>query len=215
VTEHAWLDRVAETVEDPEALLVARESTELAFMVALQGLPPRQRAVLLLRDVLEWTAKETAEALGTTTTAVNSALQRAHAALAGPEPLEDRRDAGLRPREAALLAALVQAWERADVERLAQLLCDDARLVMPPNPSWFDGRADVLRFLDRYAFRTSGERRSRALPIRANRQPALAVYKDRAPFGLMVLDVAGDGLQRLTLFRRPELFALWELPVAA
>jgi RNA polymerase sigma-70 factor (ECF subfamily) len=228
-----WLDPYPDVLIDaagiadgPEERLLAREATELTFMVAIQTLPPRQRAVLLVRDVLEWSAKETAVLLDTTVTAVNSALQRAHTALAAVLPPQTGAEATAGPdalavHETRLLQNLLTAWEHGDVEQLACLLRDDARLMMPPGPSWYDGRSAVLTFFARYGFRRSSDSGVRCIATRANRQPALAIYKrgpgdrERQPFGLVVVDSMPDGIRELTMFRRPELFALWQLPATA
>lgn len=189
--------------ESAEDAVVRRESIELAFLVALQELPPRQRAVLIMRDVLAWSAKETAAALGITPTAVNSALQRARGAL---EPVA----ASARPRPPAdrqrdVLARFMDAWERADVAGLAGLLADDARLVMPPVPQWFDGRTDVVGFLER-RFDAHRDDAWRLVPTAANGLPACAMYLrvagagDFRPFAIVTLSVREDGIDDVTLF---------------
>jgi RNA polymerase sigma-70 factor (ECF subfamily) len=163
---------------DPADALVAQEDVELAFVAALQHLPGTQRAVLLLREVLQLSAGEVAEVLDTTPASVNSALQRARKTMAERGPATSQRDelaalgAGGR-RE--LLDKLVDAWQRADVDALTALLAEDARFTMPPLPAWFTGRAAVRRFLaDRL-----NERPWRVRPIRANDQLALACYMQR------------------------------------
>src|SRR5262249_23528573 len=133
---------------EPEARAVARETIELAFLAALQLLPPRQRAVLLLRDVLDWSAKETATLLDTSVAAVNSAHQRARATVrAGRRAGRGDRTAPAAPtdEERATLRAFMEAWERADAGRLTALLREDARWAMPPAPLWFDGRLAIAR----------------------------------------------------------------------
>ena len=209
------LDEAAANADQPEARLLARETTELAFLAAIQHLPPRQRAVLILRDVLDWSAKETAASLGTTTASVNSALQRAHATLAGYLPAEARPAAG--PGERSLLAGMIDAWERGDASALAALLREDARLVMPPTPSWFDGRRAIGLFFEEH-FGPDFPERVRAIAIRANRQPALAVYlrgvreTERNAFALIVLRTDAGAIAELTLFRLPGLFDRFGLP---
>src|SRR5882724_6952427 len=194
----------AETsVESAEDEVVRRETIELAFLAAIQHLPPRQRAVLILRDVLAWSAKETAVALGMTPTAVNSALQRAHATLDDKAP-----DSAQRPRlsstaEQAVLQKFVTAWQNADIEALASLLAEDARLVMPPIPTWFEGRANVLAFL---GGRIKGFERShigtdwRLVPTAANGQPAFGLYMrgdgdQFIPFATGLLKVGTVGIE--------------------
>ncbi|HEY0574934.1 MAG TPA: RNA polymerase subunit sigma-70 [Pseudonocardia sp.] len=227
-TDVAWLepypDRLLENVVasgvDPEAMLIRREATELAFLAAIQHLPPRQRAVLILRDVLEWSAKETATSLDMTVASVNSALQRARETL---KRRWVRRDAdrhalsGINEAERSLLARMVDAWDRTDVTAVATLLGADARLVMPPTPSWYDGREAITTFLAEHAFTTRMLGRMRALATAANRQPALGVYlRDDAgqyrPFALIVLTVEAGAITEMTLFQIPRLFALCGLP---
>src|SRR5262249_37159317 len=139
----------APTETEPEAVAVSRESIELTFLAALQHLPPRQRAILLLRDVVEWSAKETARALEMSVASVNSAHQRARATLPALRPV-GRSDVALSPAavtaaDRATLASFMDAWERADTAALASLLREDARWAMPPAPLWFDGRAAIER----------------------------------------------------------------------
>ena len=160
---------------DPATAVLRRESVELAFVAALQHLPATQRAVLLLRDVLAFSAAETAEALDTSVASANSALQRARATLAARRPqrsqqteLAELGEAGRR----ALVEAFATAWERADVRGLVGLLAADARFTMPPLPAWFHGREDVARFLTERVFATPW----RLLPLEVNGQVAFACY---------------------------------------
>jgi RNA polymerase sigma-70 factor (ECF subfamily) len=216
------LEEAAAGDDEPEERLLARETTELAFLAAIQHLPPRQRAVLILRDVLDWSAKETAASLETTVASVNSALQRAHATLGNylPSRIETQSTAAVSATEQALLAGLIDAWERADASALAALLRDDARLVMPPTPSWYQGREAIRTFFADFAFGPGFESRVRVLPTRANRQPAMAVYLspgDGGPpkaFGLVVLRVEYGAIAEMTFFHQPELFAAWGLPAS-
>lgn len=223
-----WLDPYPDDLIDeaelgPESAAITRETTELAFLAAIQHLPPRQRAVLILRDVMDWPAKQVAAALETTVASVNSALQRAHATMAGHLPADDHASGSARSvteRERALLDGMIAAWERADASALAALLREDARLVMPPTPSWYDGRAAIAAFFAGYAFGPNSAGRFRALPTAANRQPALAVYMSepgggqRNPFALIVLRVQDDAVAEMTLFGKPRLFATYGLPAA-
>ena len=212
----ARLPRLVE--ESAEDAVVRKEHIELAFLVAIQQLPPRQRAVLILRDVLAWSAKETAAALGLTSVAVNSALQRAHATMSAQSVEGRSQAADSHQREA--VAAFMSAWERADLAALAALLAEDARLVMPPLPVWFDGREDVLAFLGR-KFRDHGASQWRLAATAANGQPAIGIYLRTAGqvcfdrFAIAVLRVADAGIDDVTLFMSdPALFDLFELPEA-
>lgn len=218
-----WLepypDRLLDQVDAPESRLLAKESTELAFLAAIQHLPPRQRAVLILRDVLDWSARETADVLHTTPAAVHSALQRAHQTLRR-HWTPDARPAAVATADRDLVRRLVDAWERTDVDALTDLLSADARLVMPPTPSWYDGVPAIRDFFTTYAFRPQRQGAYRVLPTAANRQPAVAVYVRRddgtgfEPFAVVVLAVHAGRITGLTLFRRPDLFAACGLPDA-
>ncbi len=153
-----------------------RESVELAFVAALQHLPGTQRAVLILREVLGFTAAEVAGILDTTPASVNSAMQRARATVEQrvPQRTQQAELAALGPsRRRVLVDAFVTAWERADVPALLDLLAEDARFTMPPLPAWFDGREDVGRFLAERVFATPW----RLVSIAANGQPAFACYQ--------------------------------------
>lgn len=171
-----WIDE--RPAANPEARYEARESVTLAFLAALQTLPGRQRAVLLLRDVLGWNTAETAKILDMTEAAVNSALQRARAALQEPE--DGRRPAARRPDNdqiASLLARYVKAWEMADAPALVALMREDIVLTMPPIPAWFQGRAAIQAFLEGFLFAGPAQGRFRLAPARANGGPAFAIYR--------------------------------------
>jgi RNA polymerase sigma-70 factor, ECF subfamily len=159
----------------PEARYEVRESITLAFVAALQKLPGRQRAALLLCDVLGWSAKEAAEILDTTTPAINSALQRARETMNQGE----RKTAPTRLNEqlTALLARYVSAWEAADAAALVAVLREDVALTMPPLPVWFGGRVDVQTFLEGGLFRMFDPFRVRLVPVRFNGSPSFAVYQ--------------------------------------
>src|SRR2546430_586456 len=146
----ALLDRRREDAVDPEARSVSRENIELAFLAAIQLLPPRQRAVLLLRDVIGWAASEVAELLDTSVAAVNSALQRARAALARHSPRLEASAPPTGETEASILRRYMLAWERADMDALANLLREDAILTMPPAPSWYLGRDSIIEFFSTF-----------------------------------------------------------------
>jgi RNA polymerase sigma-70 factor (TIGR02960 family) len=172
-----WPDDLpADDEPDPATAYLRRESVELAFVAALQHLPGTQRAVLILREVLGFSAAEVAEILETTPASVNSAIQRARLTLADRVPARTQQVelAALgRDGRRELVDAFVNAWERADVPALLDLLAADARFTMPPLPAWFDGRDDVGRFFAERVFATPW----RLIPIAANGQPAFACYQ--------------------------------------
>jgi RNA polymerase sigma-70 factor (ECF subfamily) len=215
-----YLEPAAPAASQPEQAVVAREAIELTFLAALQHLPPRQRAVLILRDVLDWSASETATLVESSVASVNSAHQRARATLrahVGP----DVGDASVTSTEAdaserAALEAFMFAWENADPERMTALLRDDARWAMPPAPLWFDGRRAILRLLELFPIDWHG-RRFRMLATGANRQPAAAAYLSpdgQAPYqltGLHVLRIRRGQIAEITTFG-PELCRGFKLP---
>ena len=224
-----WLqpypDRLLEPVsgaeDEPDAVVVARETIELAFIAAIQHLPPRQRAVLILRDVLGWSAKDAASLLEVSVAAVNSALQRARATLR--DRLGERRTEWARPAEPSeeereLLRHYVDAHERADAGALAELLRDDARLTMPPHPTWYAGR-EAIRIAAGKGFDPEFGR-LRTLVTAANGQPAAAHYLRRPgesqyrPLALDVLWVEGGRVAEITSFVFPGLFPAFGLPAA-
>ena len=217
------LDLAAPSDHDPEAVVTARETIELAFLTAIQRLPARQRAVLILRDTLDWSVKDTAVALSITPAAVNSALQRAHAALGAHLPRqrdEWRAKGNPAPEELRALRRLITAWERADPSDLLQLLSDDVKLIMPPGATWFAGRHDVVTFLTEHVFGDMGVR-WRTASTAANRQPTFALYWQRTEsgpfeaFAIVVVTVARDEITEIALFQQPELFASFDLPATA
>ena len=173
------LEGIAEPEAEPDAQIVAKETVELAFMVAIQYLPPKTRAVLILRDVLDWPAKETAALLETSVAAVNSALQRARAGL--KEHLPERRlewgaDADPTEAERELLDRYVDASERADAHALAALMREDSTWSMPPEPGHWRGRDKIVGYWLEGGFGTPEFGRFRCLLTSANRQPAVACY---------------------------------------
>ncbi|MGE5374896.1 MAG: RNA polymerase subunit sigma-70 [Bacteroidota bacterium] len=168
-----WIDDQPEMY--PEARYEVRESITLAFVAALQKLPGRQRAVLLLCDVMGWSAGEAADILDMTTAAVNSALQRARESLKQTE--RKTVPARLNEQLSALLARYVAAWENADSAALIAVLREDVALTMPPFPVWFGGRADIQAFLDGFLFPSMDPFRVRLVALRANGAPAFAVYQ--------------------------------------
>ncbi|MGH2983820.1 MAG: sigma-70 family RNA polymerase sigma factor [Solirubrobacterales bacterium] len=203
----------------PEARYEVRESVELAFVAALQHLPARQRAVLILRDVLGFSAGEVAEALETTPEAVYSALQRAHKAVeerlpdqSQQETLRSLGDEGLRE----IVDHYVDAWERNDVEAVAAMLADDATLAMPPIPTWFRGREAVAAFLARRPL--AGDQSWRILPTRANGQLAFGHYLLDEEVGahiahhVVVLTLEGSRVGEMIAFLLPDVLRHFGLP---
>jgi len=168
-----WIDGQPDIY--PEARYEVRESITLAFVAALQKLPGRQRAVLLLCDVMGWSSNEVAEILDMTTAAVNSALQRARETLKQGE--RKTRPSRLNEQLSALLARYVAAWETADSAALIAVLREDVALTMPPLPVWFSGHADVKMFLDGFLFQSMSPFNVRLEAVRANGSPAFAIYQ--------------------------------------
>lgn len=203
---------------DPAARYDARESVEVAFIAALQHLPATQRAVLILREVLAFTAAEVAQILETTVAAVNSALQRARAGLdrrPGAKPSQRQVRATLGDAQVRrLLDSLVDAWERADVPAIMELLATDARMSMPPLPAWFDGREAIGGFMRERMFATPW----RVVPASVNGQLALACYQRPAPGepyalgGLTALTIADGRIAALVSFLRPMIDERFGLP---
>lgn len=211
---------------DPEARYTQSESVSLAFLTALQALPPRQRAVLILRDVLDFSASETAEVLELTVPSVNSALHRARTSLS-------QRYHGLEvqvllrlntdERTQSLLDHFVKAWESADMEGLVALLKEDAALAMPPSPAWYRGRQAIGVFVAATVFSEGGmfggkaSQRWRLLRTNANAAPAYVIYlrteTDRyQAFGVHVLECEGDRLSQITSFIDPSLPSRFGFP---
>ena len=218
--EVPWLQPFADALltresEDPAAVTASRAGIRLAFVAALQYLSARQRAVLVLRDVLEWPAAEVADLLGTTTTAVNSALRRARAQLAQALPAEDELAEPAEPRRRAVLDRFAAAIENADASALAELLTEDAVLEMPPVLSWFAGRQVVTRVTELYLLTAPG--RLRLVRVMANGQPALAIYQVETDgayhaHAVLVPTVAPTGIARMVSFVNPDLFRSFGLP---
>jgi RNA polymerase sigma-70 factor (ECF subfamily) len=215
-----WLqpypDRLLDEGPGPEDAVVAKETLELAFLAAIQHLPPRQRAVLILRDALDWSANETAAVLEMSVAAANSALQRARATMKErlPARVEWATAAGADREERSLLRTYMEAWERHDESQLVELLRDDVRLAMPPHPTWYEGREAVAAFLAGVAF-APGSEPHRFVPTRANRQPAFGVYRggaDATPFGIHVVGIESGRVKHMDFFLYPELFPAFGLP---
>jgi RNA polymerase sigma-70 factor (ECF subfamily) len=195
---------------------VLREGVELAWVAALQHLSPIQRAVLVLREVLEFAAAEVARMLETTVAAVNSALQRARATMQGRASRDTQSgeltrlgDAGVR----RLVEQFVRFWEAADIDGITALLTEDVRLAMPPLPAWFDGLPDVRRFFTERIFATSW----RLLPVGANGQLAFACYQQNldgmfVPATVTLVELRGAQIAGLTSFCDPASYRSFELP---
>jgi RNA polymerase sigma-70 factor (TIGR02960 family) len=212
------LDEVAPSDAEPDAVVVARETIELTFMAVIQLLPPQQRAVLILRDVLEWSAAETAALLDTSVAAANSALQRARATLRAqlPQRPADRAAAAdLSDDERALLQGFIDTHERGDVAAAAAIVRDDVRVTMPPNPWLYEG-IEAIKGLMRTAFDRQSMGDWRLVPTRANRQPAAASYLRRPgdsvyrAFKLDVLRVEDGAIAEITTFHS-DVFAAFGL----
>ena len=216
----AWLQPAPDALlgtgsPDPAGVVVAREGVRLAFIAALQHLPARQRAVLILRDVLAWHAAEVAELLETSTVAVNSALQRARAQLAQVAPTDEDLAEPDDPAVRDLVDRYVAAFERADVTALAGLLRDDVRLEMPPNRTWFVGSATVTDFFRHRVFGPPGS--WRFTRVEANGQPAVAAYMRSADgchraHGVVLLEVAGGKISHVVAFNDATLVPVFGLP---
>jgi RNA polymerase sigma-70 factor (ECF subfamily) len=221
--ETAWVEPYPDDVEDhtasPEARYEQRESVELAFVAALQHLPPRQRAALILRDVLGFSARETAETLDTTPISIDSALQRAHKTIDKRIPQQSQQTAlrSLGDTELReIVDSYIRAWESADVSAIAAMLADEATLVMPPLREWYSGRDAIVAFLGRFPL--AKVRRRRLVSTRANGQPAFAHYAWDAGAEAMVaqaihvLGLDGNRIRDITIFQTPEVFARFGLP---
>jgi RNA polymerase sigma-70 factor (ECF subfamily) len=216
----AWLQPVpdalvAPSARDPGEIVASRESLRLALVASLQYLPARQRAVLILRDVLAFSAAEVAEILDTTVAAVKSTLQRARTRL--DEVAPDREDMvePSEPERRALLDRYIEAVENADPEALRRLLRDDLVLEATPQRTWYAGIATCLPFFVRHVF---GAGRWRMVPTSANGQPAVVDYVDGGDgvfraYGVVVLTVTPSGIARITSFGEPGLAAVFGCPV--
>jgi RNA polymerase sigma-70 factor (ECF subfamily) len=206
----------------PEARYDLRESIMLAFVAALQKLPGRQRAVLLLCDVLGWTASEAAEILDMTASAVNSALQRARGSMKQLDRMTSPSPVRLNEQLSSLLSRYVAAWESADSAALVAVLREDVALTMPPIPVWFGGRADIRSFLDGFLFKAFSPFRVKLKPLRANGSPAFAVYQMDSsgvyrPAALHVLTIDNRGISEINDFLTADgsLFSRFGLPLVA
>jgi RNA polymerase sigma-70 factor, ECF subfamily len=217
--ELPWMQPFPDRLLDPESLVSSRESIELAFLAALQHLPPRQRAILILCDVLGWSAKEVAELLELTVAAVTSALQRAHTTMRTLVPSGRSDWVPLAPpteAERAVLARYMAAWERDDPAALTRMLRDDVRWAMPPAALWFEGRAAVEQLFAYFPMHFHGDHR--LVATAANRQLAAAGYlrphgaSELRFSGIHVLRIEGDQIAEITTFSAA-LCRHFELPM--
>jgi RNA polymerase sigma-70 factor (ECF subfamily) len=220
--EATWIEPVPNTLVaadgDPADVAVSRETIRLAFVAALQHLPPRQRAVLILCEVLRWKASEVAELLETSVASVNSALQRARATLEASNVTAADTSPTLDEAGRALLARYVEAFERYDIDALTSLIQEDATQSMPPYELWLTGRDDILRW---WLGPGAGCRGSRVIPtVAANGSPAFGQYRPSAsgsgydPWALQVLEVANGRIVEFTFFLDTErIYPLFGLPL--
>src|SRR5947209_9437168 len=220
-TEITWLEPVplhlVAPERDPAEVAVANESIRLAFVAALQNLPARQRAVLILREVLDWQASEVAELLDTSVASVNSALQRARATLAKSNVEEDGREHSLSESDRAMLERYVTAFEQYDIEALTSLIKEDAKQSMPPYDMWLSGRDDILRWWYGPGIGCKGSRILR--PESANGMPTFGQYKPSPdggydPWALQVLELSEGRIVEFTfVLDTARLFPLFGLPL--
>jgi RNA polymerase sigma-70 factor, ECF subfamily len=217
--EVPWLEPLPELTDDPadpSVIVGSRESVRLAFVAALQHLSARQRAVLLLRDVLQWKADEVAEAIGATTIAVNSLLQRARSQLEAVGPSSgDRLEAPDSPQAQDRLARYIAAFESYDIDRLVEIFTAEAIWEMPPYVGWYQGpRAIITLIHQQCPAESPGD--MRLIPLVANGQPAAAMYMRAGdvhlPFQLHVLDMHADRVSHVVAFLDDTLFAKFGLP---
>jgi RNA polymerase sigma-70 factor (ECF subfamily) len=217
--ENTWVlpiadARVLPADGDPAEVAQAKETLRLAFVAALQHLPPKQRAVLILREVLRWQATEVAALLDTSVASVNSALQRARATLDETDVDAGRLSEVDGDEERDLLAKYVDAFERYDIEALVALLHEDATFTMPPYELWLQGPTEIFKW---FFGQGKGCRGSRTLPLEANGKPGYASYRPKGdglwkPWGIVILDSSDGKIGHVNQFIYPELFPLFGLP---
>lgn len=211
----SWIETVPDSSDPPDVEVVRRESVRLAFIAALQHLPARQRAALLLADVLGWRAAEVATALETSVPAVNSALQRARATLRRRDPFVSHAE-GVGGDHIRLLEQYIACWEAGDLDGLARLLAAEVTLTMPPSPDWYRGRAAVVSFFEWAWSAEAALGPFRLLGTTANAQPAVALYGrggTDGPFlalAVKVLEFEGSRVSRVTGFVAPSLFSRFD-----
>jgi RNA polymerase sigma-70 factor, ECF subfamily len=225
INEPIWLepfpfDLPGPQDENPEAKYSLKESVMLAFLASLHLLPPRQRAVLILCDVLDWPAAEVAEALGQTVPAVKSALHRARTTLTHHYPEDQRRTNHEQIADEALQSRLnryVNAWETADVGGLVALLKDDCTFSMPPIPSWYRGRENIAGLVRKTVFSGQASGRWRLVSTRANGQPGFGLYRLNEKnggydgYGIQIVTFDGNLIEDITTFRDPALIKFFDL----
>jgi RNA polymerase sigma-70 factor, ECF subfamily len=215
----SWLQPIPDAlVNDPAVIVASRDSIRLALVAGLQYLPPRQRAVLLLREVLAWSAAEVAEVLDTSTAAVKSALQRARSRLEQVAPAVDQVTEPTEPEARALLDEYMAAFENADASRLERLLRRDAALEMTGSATWFSGLKTCMPFFRAKALGSPGD--WRMVPTSANGQPAAVAYLRGADgtheaYGVAVLTPTTTGVARIVVFGDPGLVTRFGLPSRA
>jgi RNA polymerase sigma-70 factor (ECF subfamily) len=216
--EVPWLEPLPDTSADPSEIVGSREAIRLAFVAALQHLSPRQRAVLVLRDVLQWKAAEVADAIGTSTPAVNSLLQRARAQLEAVGPTaDDAQAAPDSPEIQDRLARYIEAFESYDIDRLVGMFTAEAIWEMPPFVGWYQGGEAIGTLIHHQCpARAAGD--MKLISTLANGQPAAGLYmrdfagSGHVPFQLHVLDVTADGISHVVAFLDTTLFAKFGLP---
>jgi RNA polymerase sigma-70 factor (ECF subfamily) len=221
-SEITWLEPAPDPLvtgesSDPATIVAERESIRLAFVAALQHLPARQRAVLILRDVLRWKASEVAQALDTSEAAVNSALQRAHAQLAKADVSQDTLKVTLDADKEAMLERYVKAFWEKDIQAIVGMLTADAVWEMPPFTGWYTGAQDIGRLIDTQC--PGGVHDMPMVATTANGQPAYGLYMRQpdgtfAPFHLQVLTLRGGRVEHVAAFFDPGLFATFGLPAS-
>ncbi|MEC3982444.1 sigma-70 family RNA polymerase sigma factor [Amycolatopsis sp. H20-H5] len=215
--EVPWLQPFPDArLDDPASRVVQQGSLRLALIAAMQVLPPKQRAVLILRDVLEFSAAEVAGLLDSSTASVNSALQRARAGLSGATPVESRIAEPADEAVKEIVARYIRSFEAADVDGLVSLLTEDAVLEMPPVPLWYLGKVDYGRFLARIFALRGGD--WRMVPVAANTQPGVAAYcRDdegvQRLHTLQVFTVTPAGISHNVVFQDARVFEAFELPL--
>ncbi len=226
VVEPVWLEPfpdelVAPAETAPESRFEARESIRLSFLLALQVLPPRQRCVLILSDVLDWPARELADMLGASLASVNSLLHRARWTLKKnyrPGRRDSLKTAPVDAQTQKLLDRYVQAWESADLDEIVSLLTEDATFTMPPIPRWFRGAPAIRAFGSAVLLTGDARGRWRLTPVRANGEPGFGWYRRDETgnryeaYALQVLTAGDHGISAITTFVQPSLFRFFGLP---
>jgi RNA polymerase sigma-70 factor, ECF subfamily len=226
VMEPIWLepipnDLLVDLDQNPEARYAARESISLAFLAAIQILPPRQRAVLILRDVLDWSAEQAAQLFGLTLSSVNSVLHRARKSMAKHYHVHGIGSGDLVPSDDAtreLLDRYVCAWETSDLDGLMALLKEEATFPMPPSPSWYKGKSAIRTFIAHTILVGDERGRYRLIATGANGQPAFGWYRSNESgtafqlFAIQALTFDGPLIADITTFMNPGLFAKFKLP---